>query len=206
MVESGICPDFIVVDGKEGGTGAARWNSPTTLACRCAKASCSCTTRSGAGLRDRIRIGCSGKIVTAFDMAALFALGANWCNSARGFMFSLGCIQSLELPHRPLSDRRGDAGQQRGRALVVEDKTERVRNFHRSMLHALAELTAAAGLDHPADFRPVHFSRRTSEREVLSFADLYPGMESGELLTGARDPAWRKLWDMARADSFAIAV
>ncbi len=207
MVESGICPDFIVVDGKEGGTGAAPLEFTDHLGMPLREGLVFVhNALTGAGLRDRIRIGCSGKIVTAFDMAAVFALGANWCNSARGFMFSLGCIQSLSCHTDRCPTGVATQDKTRGRALVVEDKTERVRNFHRSMLHALAELTAAAGLDHPADFRPVHFSRRTSEREVLSFADLYPGMESGELLTGARDPAWRKLWDMARADSFAIAV
>ena len=74
------------------------------------------------------------------------------------------------------------------------------------MLHALAELTAAAGLDHPQDFRPDHFSRRVNEREVLTFAELYPTVEPGELIAGARDELWRKLWGMARADSFAVVM
>jgi glutamate synthase domain-containing protein 2 len=153
-----------------------------------------------------VRIGCAGKIVNAFDMASAFALGADWCNSARGFMFSLGCIQSLSCH----TDRcpTGVATQDpvRGRALVVEDKKTRVRNFHHSMLRALAELTAAAGLEHPQDFHPEHFTRRVSEREVLTFADLYPALAPRELLEGPRDPAWVKLWAMARADSFAVAM
>ena len=202
-----IYPDFIVVDGKEGGTGAAPLEFTDHLGMPLREGLVFVRNALiGIGLRDRIRIGCSGKIVTAFDMAAAFALGADWCNSARGFMFALGCIQSLSCHTDRCPTGVATQDKTRGRALVVEDKTERVRNFHRSMLHALAELTAAAGLEHPSDFHPEHFSRRVTEREVLSFAELYPALESGELVAGARDPAWRKLWEMARADSFAIAM
>ena len=206
MVDSGVQPDFIVVDGKEGGTGAAPLEFTDHLGMPLREGLVFVRNAlTGVGLRDRIRIGCSGKIVTAFDMAAAFALGADWCNSGRGFMFALGCIQSLSCH----TDRcpTGVATQDltRGRALVVEHKTERVRNFHRSMLHALAELTAAAGLEHPSDFRPAHFSRRTTEREVLSFADLYP-----EPAPANSSPAPATLMaqalEMARAESFAIAL
>ena len=158
----------------------------------------------GAGLRERIRFGCSGKIVTAFDMAAAFALGADWCNSARGFMFSLGCIQSLSCHTDKCPTGVATQDPTRYRALVVEDKQTRVANFHAAMLHALGELTGAAGLEHPQDFRPEHFSRRVSEREVATFAELYPSLEKGELLAGPRDPLWRRTWGLAQADSFAV--
>jgi glutamate synthase domain-containing protein 2 len=160
----------------------------------------------GIGARDRNRIGCSGKIVNAFDMAVALALGADWCNSARGFMFALGCIQSLSCHTDRCPTGVSTQDKTRSPALVVEDKTERVRNYHRSMLHALAELTAASGLEHPQDFHPEHFSRRVSERDVMTFGELYPAPVTGELLTGALNPAFRKQWDMARADSFAIAM
>jgi glutamate synthase domain-containing protein 2 len=207
MLETGVYPDFIVIDGKEGGTGAApleftdRLGMPLREGLVFAR-----NAVTGIGARDRIRIGCSGKIVNAFDMAAAFALGADWCNSARGFMFSLGCIQSLSCHTDRCPTGVTTQDRLRGRALVVADKTQRVRNFHRSMLHALAELTAAAGLEHPNDFHPEHFSRRSPDRGVVSFADLYPALDSGELTSGPRDPAWTKLWAMARADSFAIAM
>ncbi len=121
-------------------------------------------------------------------------------------MFSLGCIQSLSChtDHCPTGVATQDPT--RARALVVEDKTIRVKNFHAAMLHALGELTGAAGLEHPQDFRLEHFSRRVSEREVVSFAELYPSLESGELVAGASDPRWRKLWGLSRAESFAIAM
>jgi len=121
-------------------------------------------------------------------------------------MFSLGCIQSLSChtDHCPTGVATQDPT--RARALVVTDKTTRVRNFHAAMLHALAELTAAAGLEHPQQFHLEHFSRRVDERECVSFADLYPSLEAGELLSGARESHWRKLWQMSRAESFAIAM
>jgi len=207
MAETGVYPDFVVVDGKEGGTGAAPLEFADHLGMPLRDGLVFVRNAlTGIGARERIRIGCSGKIVNAFDMAAAFALGADWCNSARGFMFSLGCIQSLSCHTDKCPTGVTSQDPTRGRALVVEDKTTRVHNFHHSMLHALAELTAAAGLEHPNDFHPAHFSRRVTERDVLSFEELYPALESGELVAGAKDPAWRKLWGMARADSFAVAM
>ena len=203
MLASGTYPDFIVVDGSEGGTGAA----PLEFADHVGMPMREGLTfvrdaLIGIGARDKVRLGCSGKIVTAFDLAAAFALGADWCNAARPFMFALGCIQSLSCH----TDRcpTGVATQDltRSRALVVADKFERVANFHRSMLSALAELTAAAGLDHPRDFRPEHFSKRVDERKVAGFDELYPAPESGELIAGAKDAKWRKYWEMARAEAF----
>ncbi len=207
MIETGICPDFIVVDGKEGGTGAAPLEFTDRLGMPMREGLVFVRNALiGAGLRDRIRIGVSGKIVNAFDMACAMALGADWCNAGRGFMFALGCIQSLSCHTDRCPTGVATQDKTRARALVVEDKTERVNNFHRSMLHALAELTAAAGLDHPQDFAPGYFSRRVSEHEVMSFAELYPSTAPGELLTGARDERWRTLWAAARADSFSIAA
>jgi glutamate synthase domain-containing protein 2 len=159
----------------------------------------------GIGARDRIRIGCSGKIINAFDIARATALGADWCNAARGFMFALGCIQSLSCNTDRCPTGVTTQDPTPARALVVADKTERVRNYHRSMLHALAELTAAAGLDHPHQFQPEHFSRRVNVHETMTFAELHPALQPRELIAGALDERWRKSWDMARADSFAPA-
>jgi glutamate synthase domain-containing protein 2 len=207
MVETQIRPDFIVIDGKEGGTGAAPLEFTDRLGMPMRDGLVFVhNALVGAGLRDSIRLGVSGKIVNAFDMACAMALGADWCNSARGFMFALGCIQSLSCHTDRCPTGVSTQDKSRSRALVVEDKTDRVRNFHRSMLHALAELTAAAGLEHPREFRRAHFSRRVNARDVMSFAELYPSLEPGELVAGARDRSLREVWDMARADSFAVAI
>lgn len=111
MVKTGIYPDFIVVDGKEGGTGAAPAEFMDHLGMPMREGvSFVHNALIGINARDRIRIGAAGKIATGFDMARAMALGADWCNSARGFMFALGCIQSLSWSHRSLSDGCDDAG------------------------------------------------------------------------------------------------
>ena len=160
----------------------------------------------GINARDRIRIGAAGKITTAFDMARVMAIGADWCNSARGFMFALGCIQSLSChtDHCPTGVTTQDP--MRDRALVVPHKTERVYNYHHATLHALAELLAAAGPRRTRGrSRPIHFSQRSSTTEVLSFAKLYPSLRPGELIDGTSDPRFREAWAMARAETFAAA-
>jgi glutamate synthase domain-containing protein 2 len=159
----------------------------------------------GIGVRDRIKIGAAGKIITAFDIVRAMALGADWCNAARGFMFALGCIQSLSCHTDRCPTGVTTQDPIRNRALVVPHKSERVYNYHHASLHALAELLAAAGLQHPQDLRPIHFSQRSSTTEVCSFAELYPALRPGELVEGTEDRRYRQAWAMARADSFAPA-
>ena len=203
MLETGICPDFVVVDGTEGGTGAAPLEFMDHLGMPMREGlSFVHNALVGIGMRERVRIGAAGKIATAFDIARAIALGADWCNAARAFMFSLGCIQSLSCHNDRCPTGLSTQDLTRSRALVVPDKLERVYNFHRSTLHTLAELTAAAGLDHPGQFRPAHFCCRVSSREVLTFAELYPALRPGELVVGTSDPRFRGAWEMARADSF----
>jgi len=84
----------------------------------------------------------------------------------------------------------------------VPDKIERVANFHRATLHELAEMTAAAGFDHPREFKPIHISRRISPSQVATFADMYPSLAEGELVAGSGNPRWRQPWDLANPHSF----
>ena len=203
MVETGITPDFIVVDGKEGGTGAAPLEFMDHLGMPLRDGlSFVHNALIGAGLRSRIRIGASGKIVSGFDIARAMALGADWCNSARGFMFAIGCIQSqsCHTDRCPVGVATQDPT--RSRALVVPDKIARVANFHHSTMDVLAELTGAAGLAHPGEFRPMHFSRRVSATEAVAFEQLYPTLAEGELLTGTLDPRFREAWAAADPRSF----
>ena len=207
MVETGIYPDFIVVDGKEGGTGAAPLEFIDHLGMPLRDGlSFVHNALIGIDARDRIKLGASGKIISAFDIARTMALGADWCNAARGFMFALGCIQSqsCHTDRCPVGVTSQDPMRQR--ALVVPDKAERVYHFHGSTLHALAEFVAAAGLDHPNEFMPAHFSRRISAREVVTFAELYPTLRRGELLGGTTDPRFQTSWEMANANSFRATV
>ena len=203
MLETGICPDFIVVDGKEGGTGAAPLEFLDHLGLPLREGLTFVhNALVGAGLRDRIRIGASGKIASAFDIARAMALGADWCNAARGFMFALGCIQSQSCHTDRCPTGVATQNLTLQRALVVPNKIERVASFHAQTMHALIELTAAAGLDHPSEFNPHQFSRRVSASEVMTFAQLYPPLAPGELLEGARDPRFREAWRMASATDF----
>jgi len=204
MVKTGIYPDFIVVDGAEGGTGAAPLEFLDHLG-KPLREGLSFVHNAliGIGARERIRIGASGKIATAFDIARAFALGADWCNSARGFMFAIGCIQSQSCHTDQCPTGVATQDPFRQRALVVPDKAQRVANFHHATLEALAELTAAAGLDHPGGFKAQFISRRISPSEVVTFADLYPNLRKGELLAGTKDVRFAHAWDMADEESFA---
>ncbi|WP_159727946.1 FMN-binding glutamate synthase family protein [Methylosinus sp. Ce-a6] len=206
MLETGLHPDFIVVDGKEGGTGSAplEFMDHIGMPMRDGLAFVH-HALIGVGLRDAIRIGASGKIATAFDMARTLALGADWCNSARGFMFALGCIQSLSCHTDRCPTGVATQDPTRARALVAPDKAERVRNFHRATLIALAELAAAAGLDHPSQFEPEHFCRRISPHEAATFADLYPAPAPGAFLAGEMDARFAAAWRRARPESFRPA-
>ncbi len=203
MLATGITPDFIVVDGKEGGTGAAPQEFLDHMGMPMREGlSFVHNALVGAGLRDRIRIGAAGKITTAFDIARAMALGADWCNTGRGFMFAIGCIQSLNCHNDRCPTGVATQDPTRVRALVVEDKWQRVANFHRSTLHALSELTAAVGIEHPNEFQLEYFSRRVSPLEVRSFAELYPALRPGELLEGTRDLRFKNDWVRASAESF----
>lgn len=207
MLETGIYPDFIVVDGKEGGTGAAPMEFVDHIGKPMRQGLYFVhNTLIGIGARHRIKLGAAGKIITAFDIIRAMALGADWCNAARGFMFAVGCIQSQSCHTDRCPTGVATQDPRRQRALVVPDKIERVANFHRATLHELAEMTAAAGLDHPRDFRPVHISRRISPAEVVTFADIYPPLTENELLTGSGKPRWQLPWDMADPNSFRATV
>ena len=203
MLETKIYPDFIVVDGKEGGTGAAPLEFADHLGMPLREAlNFVHNALIGINARDRIKLGASGKIISAFDIARVMALGADWCNSARGFMFALGCIQSQSCHTDRCPTGVSTQDRTRQRALVVPDKADRVHNFHRATVESLAELTAAAGLDHPSQFMPAHFSRRVSPHEVRSFAELYPALQPGELLAGTDDKRFEVPWAMASAQEF----
>ena len=211
MLQTGITPDFIVVDGTEGGTGAAplefidHVGSPLQEGLILVH-----NSLRGAGLRSQIMIGCAGKVISAFDIARLMALGANWCNSARGFMFAIGCIQAqtCHSGHCPTGVTTQDPLRQQ--ALVVGDKAERVYHFHQNTLHALKELVQAAGVQHPNEINAHHIVRRTGDHTVDSLAHaLLREIPEGSLLQDTLDGlpmVYQHHWHKASADSFALQV
>lgn len=208
MLQSGITPDFIVVDGAEGGTGAApvefidHVGSPLQEGLLLVH-----NTLRGVSLRHKIKIGCAGKIISAFDIARAMALGADWCNSARGFMFSLGCLQAqtCHTGHCPTGVTAQDPLRQK--AIVVPDKAQRVASFHEETLFALKELVQAAGLNHPHEITAHHIVRRKGDQKVGSLAQMIlTRLPDGALL--AEEPkdlplVYRHTWPLASAYSFS---
>ncbi|MBQ0959874.1 FMN-binding glutamate synthase family protein [Ideonella sp. 4Y11] len=210
MQASGIVPDFIVVDGAEGGTGAAPLEFTDHVGTPLQEGLLLVhNTLVGLGLRERIRLGASGKIVSAFDIARAMALGADFCNSARGFMFALGCIQAQTCHSGECPTGVTTQDPWRQRALVVPDKTERVAQFHANTLHALKELVQAAGLRHPGEIRASHIVRRVDGDQVRLLANQLRFLQPGELLEAiaGRQPwphkVYETYWPLARPDSFA---
>ncbi|WP_341501441.1 FMN-binding glutamate synthase family protein [Gallaecimonas sp. GXIMD4217] len=204
MLETGILPDFIVIDGKEGGTGAAPLEFSNHMGVPLREGLLFVhNTLVGLNLRDKIKLGASGKIISAFDIASVMAIGADWVNSARGFMFAVGCVQSQSCHTNKCPTGVATQDKLRQQALVVPDKAKRVYYFHRNTLHTLAEMLAAAGLEHPCQLEPRHLVRRTSNTEVRLFSQLHVFLEPGALLEGKVDSEfYGRMWKMARADSF----
>ena len=205
MVETGITPDFIVVDGAEGGTGAAPLEFTDHVGAPLQEGLLLVhNTLVGLNLRDKIRIGCAGKVISAFDIARMMALGADWCNSARGFMFALGCIQAQNCHTGMCPTGVSTQDPQRQRALVVPDKADRVHLFHENTLHALKELVQAAGLSHPGAITASHIVRRCNDHQVKLLANLLHFVQPGELLRGEMPhKVFELYWPMADAHSFA---
>ncbi|HWK82184.1 MAG TPA: glutamate synthase-related protein, partial [Caldimonas sp.] len=147
--------------------------------------------------------GCAGKVVSAFDIARMLALGADWCNAARGFMFALGCLQAQTCHTGACPTGVTTQDPQRQRALDVPTKADRVYHFHQNTLMALKELVQAAGLNDPAEITASHIVRRNSEHGVKLLANLLPFVHPGELLSGeTKLQVFRTYWPMARASSF----
>ena len=208
MLETNITPDFIVVDGAEGGTGAAPVEFVDHVGVPLQEGLLLVhNTLIGAGLRHRIQIGAAGKVITAFDIARMMALGADWCNAGRGFMMALGCIQAqtCHTGHCPTGVATQDAGRQK--ALVVPDKGTRVASFHKKTLHALQELVQTAGLEHTRDITAHHIVRRISDTEVRQLSNLVMRVEPGALLgdLDKQHNVFKQYWPGASARTFQFS-
>ena len=213
MLETGICPDFIVVDGSEGGTGAApveftdHVGMPLREGLRLVH-----NTLVGINKRSEISIGASGKIISGYDIIRAIALGADWCNSARGFMFALGCIQSRSCHTDKCPTGVATQDLTRQRALVVPDKAERVFAFHKNTMASLAELIGSAGMMHPKQITPDYLMCRDGSGKATSFSSQLPTLNPGVLLQGI-DPAtqhdlpaeFRLYWNRAQTNKFGLA-
>lgn len=205
MLETGITPDFIVVDGTEGGTGAAPIEFANHVGMPMVEGLTFVhNTLRGAGLRGEIKIGVAGKVTSAFHIAKALALGADWCNAARGYMFAIGCIQAqaCHTNHCPVGVTTQDPIRQK--ALNVENKSQRVARYHRNTLKALGEMAGAAGLEDPSGFLPYHFMQREADSRMKEGSDAFPYLPNGFLLEEDEDfIEYRQRWRRANALSFA---
>lgn len=183
MIKADIYPDFITVDGGEGGTGAAplEFSNSVGMPLREALAFIY-DALTGFDIKRHIKIIASGKVATGFDLVKNFALGADMCNSARGMMFALGCIQALECNKNtcPTGVATQDKGLMRG--LVVADKKVRVANFHKQTVSSAMQMIGAAGMKHPGDLHRMFIYRRVSHSQIKTYAELFPYIPKGSLL------------------------
>jgi len=203
MLESGILPDFITVDGAEGGTGAAPLEFADYVGemledglvfVRNALVGC--------GLREQIRIIASGKVATGFDMIHKLALGADLCNSARAMMFALGCIQSLQCNRNTCPTGVTTQNPRLMHGLVVEDKYVRVANYHEATIDSFLELASAMGIHHLKDITPEHVYKRTSQDKNIAYSQVHRFLEPLELLGKNIPEEFKKSWALASASHF----
>ncbi len=209
MLETGIAPDFIAVDGGEGGTGAApleftnKVGAPLTESLIFVH-----TALTGFGLRKQIRVIASGHVVSAFDLVKRLALGADMCNSARAMMLALGCIQARRCNSNKCPVGAATQDPQLTAGLDVHDKGARVSHYHSETMHAVAELLGAMGVNRAAELRPWHILRRTSPNRIQNYSEIYGGyaLEDGSLLQPDAPESHRRAVACASSDSFSNAL
>ena len=207
MIQTGIKPDFITVDGGEGGTGAAPIEFSNSLGFPLNEALAFVhSTLLGFNLRKDIRLIASGKTVTGFDMVKRFALGADTVNSARAMMMALGCIQALRCNTNKCPTGVATQDTELVAGLDIPDKTVRVANFQKETLRSAAELIGAMGLQHSADMRPWHIFRRTEIAEIKHLGQIYTFLQEGDLLKEPLPAAFARAFYGASPDSFAPVV
>ena len=206
MLEVGTAPDFVTVDGGEGGTGAAPLEFSNSLGMPGRDGLVFVhNALTGAGLRDRVRVIYSGKVLSAFHMIRAFALGADTCNSARAMMFALGCIQALRCNNNTCPTGITTQNPALVKGLHVPSKTERVYRFHRATIHAMLEMLAAMGLKSPAEITPDLVYSRIDDLNSGSLGELYDFVDDGVFLADERPelPLIRE-WDRSQADRWTL--
>lgn len=206
MVETGILPDYIAVDGGEGGTGAAplefsnHVGSPLNESLVFVH-----NALVGIGVRKHIKIWVSGRITTGFDIVSKICMGADICYSARGMMMALGCIQALHCNTNKCPTGVATQNPWLVRGLAVDDKKIRVKNYHQGTIESVCEIIGAMGVERTTDLRPWHLMRRFGPFEVKHYGEIFQYLNDGDLLKPQLPKAFARAWEMARADSFESA-
>lgn len=203
MLKTGIIPDFITVDGGEGGTGASPFEYSNYLGDPLEDALLFVhNALVGIGIRDQIKVIASAKIITGFDMVYHIALGADLFNSARGMMFALGCIQSRQCNINTCPTGVATQNYRLQRGLVVDDKKVRVKNFHENTIKSFLEIIGAMGLHSSAQITPDLLITRTRLNRTAPLNEVYEFIESGALLSNEIPSIFKKEWEKADPNSF----
>ena len=203
MLETKIYPDFIVIDGSEGGTGAAPVEFSDSIGVPLNEGLIyvhNCLV--GVGLRQHIRLVASGKIITGFDILAKISLGADLCNSARGMMFALGCVQSRRCHANTCPTGVTTQDPRRRYALDIDKKSPYVYNFHKATLESFLEVLGAAGLERPEDLSPSHINRRVSKEKIMTYKQIFTYLTPNEILEGKAPKDYMKFWAAGDPNSF----
>ena len=203
MVQTGITPDFITVDGGEGGTGAAPLEFSNHIGTPLVEGLIFVhNALVGYSVRDSIRVAASGKITSGFEMVKRLSLGADLCSSARGMMMALGCIQALRCNsnHCPVGIATQDPQLTAG--LVPSSKNVRVMGFHKETIESVGEIMGAMGIASPDDLRPWHIMRRISPTEVRHYGEIYEFLQDGDLLQEPLPKTYKRACEAASAETF----
>lgn len=203
MIKTDIIPDFITVDGAEGGTGAAPLEFSNRLGVPINEGlSFVHNCLVGIGLRDKIKVIASGKIVTGFDMMEKVALGADLCNVARPMMFALGCIQALRCNTNTCPTGIATQDKARAQAVDVDIRQIKVANYHDATVESFLDLVGACGVEDPDLLTPHHIFQRVANETELAFDQIYDFLEEGQLLSGNVPESYSLPWEHAKAEAF----
>ncbi|MDP3560066.1 MAG: FMN-binding glutamate synthase family protein, partial [Legionellaceae bacterium] len=203
MLETELYPDFITVDGAEGGTGAApleyvnNVGEPLEAALVFVH-----NALVGVNVREKIRVIASGKVATGFDLVEKIALGADMCNSARGMMMAAGCIQSKQCNANTCPTGVATQNPRLQRGLVIDDKKHRIAHFHENTIRSFLELVGAMGLDHPSELQPYYLMRRIAQATVKPLSEIYDYLEPGQLLSKYIPNDYKIHWELADPKKF----
>ena len=204
IIEVGTGPDFIIVDGSEGGTGAAPLEFLDNIGTPLTEGLIELhNVLVGAGLRDRIKIGASGKVTSGADIVKRLIQGADYTNAARAMMFAVGCIQAQSCHTNTCPVGVATQDPNRARALDVGDKAARVQHFHRATVRSATQIMASMGIHDPGQLHPGLLRRRVGPTELRSYGDLYHWLRPGELLSSPPSE-WATDWHAATPDQFGL--
>lgn len=203
MLLTNILPDFITVDGAEGGTGAAPVEYTNFIGTPLEEGLVFIhNALIGVNVRDKIRLICSGKVTNGFDLVTNIALGADMCNSARAMMMAAGCLQTKQCNANTCPTGIATQSKRLQYGLVVDEKKHHIANYHKNTMKSFLEMVGALGLANPSDLNPGHIMRRVSPQLVKPFNEIYEYLSPGQFLGPNIPSSYKRYWEEANAEKF----